>query len=58
MKNRKCSFKLRAVEQDEVRVFIKNLKNSKSTGLDYMDTRTLKLVMEEILPAITNVINL
>ena len=58
MKNRKCSFKLRAVEQDEVRVFIKNLKNSKSTGLDYMDTRTLKLVMEEILPAITHVINL
>ena len=31
MKNRKCSFKLRAVTPDEVRGIIKNLKNSKST---------------------------
>ena len=58
MKNRKCEFKFRPVTQDQVRDYIKGLKNSKSTGLDNLDTQTLKLVMEEILPALTHVINL
>ena len=58
MKNRKCKFKFRPVTQDQVRGYIKGLKNSKSTVLDNLDTQTLKLVMEEILPALTHVINL
>ena len=58
MKKRKCQFKLKPVTQEEVKGFVKGLKNSKSTGLDNLDTQTLKLVLEEILPALTHVINL
>ena len=54
MKKRKCTFKLRPVTQDEVKGFVTKLKNSKSTGLDNLDTHTLKLVLEEILPAHTH----
>ena len=58
MKNRQCNFKFKPVGPDEVRKIVKSLKNSKSTGLDNIDTRTIKLVIEEILPALTHVINL
>ena len=58
MKNRKCVFKFKPVSPDEVHKIVKNLKNSKSTGLDNIDTRTVKLIIEEILPALTHVINL
>ena len=58
MRNRRCTFKLKPVHPDEVRKLVLNLKNSKSTGLDNIDTRTIKLVIEEILPALTHVINL
>ena len=34
------------------------LLNSKSTGLDCIDTNTIKLVIDEILPALTHVVNL
>ena len=34
------------------------LKNSKSTGIDDIDTRIIKLVANDILPALTHVINL
>ena len=48
----------RPVSPDEVLTIIKSLKNSKSTGVDYLDTWTIKLVAENILPAITHIINL
>ena len=37
---------------------ISGLKNSKSSGVDYIDTATIKLVAKELLPAITHIINL
>ena len=58
MKKRKSTFKFMPVSQDEVKEIVSNLKNSKATGLDYIDTNTIKLVIDEILPAITHVVNL
>ena len=37
---------------------ISNLKNSGSVGLDYIDTRIIKLAQAEITPALTHIINL
>ena len=34
------------------------LKNSKSTGIDYIDTSTFKLIAGDILPVLTHIINL
>lgn len=46
------------VSQDQVLEIVKNLKNSKATDLDNIDTNTIKLAIEEILPALTHVVNL
>ena len=54
-KNRNCSFKLKPVAPDEV---LKIIKCSKSSGVDFIDTATIKLVAMDILPAITHIINL
>ena len=37
---------------------IKELKNSKSTGIGDIDASTIKLVAEDLVPAITHIINL
>ena len=37
---------------------LKDLKNSPSTGVDYIDTKTIKLVADIITPALTHIINL
>ena len=58
MRNRQCSFSLRPVTPSEVEKIIKGLKNSKSTGTDYIDTWTIKLVARDIIPAITHIVNL
>ena len=58
MQNRKCSFSLRPVSPEEVLKIISNLKNSKSTGTDFIDTWTVKLIATDILPAVTHIINL
>ena len=58
MQKRSCSFKFTPVSQEEVLEIVKKLKNSKSTGLDNIDTNTIKLVINEILPALTHVVNL
>ena len=50
-------FHLRPVHPDVVDKIIKNLKNSKATGLDYIDTNIIKLVRNELVPAITHIIN-
>ena len=34
-----------------------NLKNSKATGLDYIDTNVIKLVRNKIVPALTHTVN-
>ena len=58
MSSRTCKLKLKSVHPDTVLKIVNELKNSKSTGLDDIDTGTLKLVIRDILPAVTHVINL
>ena len=58
MSSRTCNFHLQAVHPDEVLEIVKNLKNSKSTGLDDIDTGTLKLIIDDVLPALTHIFNL
>ena len=56
--DRNRTFKLKPVHPETVNKLISNLKNSGSVGLDYIDTRIIKLVKTEILPAVTHIINL
>ena len=58
MRNRTCSFQLKPVHPDTVEAILSGLKNSKSCGLDTIDTFTLKLAGPYILPAITHIVNL
>ena len=48
----------RAVHPEEVEKIIKQLKNTKSCGTDWVDTKILKLSQNIILPALTHLINL
>ena len=58
MHNRQCSFKMKPVSVVDVLKLIKGLKNSSATGVDYIDTRTVKLAADLIAPALTHIINL
>ena len=58
MKNRKCTFNLQAVHPETVEKVLSSLKNSKSCGLDTIDTFTLKLAAPIIIPALTHLVNL
>ena len=58
MKNRTCSFKLESVHPDEIKEIINNMKNSKSCGLDNIDSFVLKLASDELTPSITHIVNL
>ena len=57
-RDRNCTFRFKPVKQEDVLKIISGLKNSKSSGVDYINTGTLKLVAKEILPAITHIVNL
>ena len=56
--HRNCSLNLKLVSEDHVLKLIKNLRNSSATGVDYIDTRTIKLVADLIAPQVTHIINL
>ena len=58
MSGRSSSFKLKPLNLNEVEKIIKNLKNSTATGIDFIDTRTLKLGVTVLAPAIQHIINL
>ena len=58
LSNRQCTFQLRPVSPVEVKEIITKLKNTKSTGMDYIDTWVIKLVGGDILPALTHIVNL
>ena len=58
MQGRRSSFKLKTVSIVDVIKVISNLKNSSATGVDYIDTRTVKLSSEILAPALTHIINL
>ena len=48
---------MQTVSPDEVTKVVKLLKNSKSTGVDNINTLILKEALPIILPALTHVIN-
>ena len=58
MINRKSTFSLQCVHPDTVGRILCSLKNSKSFGLDSIDTYALKLAGPYILPVLTHLINL
>ena len=58
MKYRQCKFNLKPVNVAGVRKIIRCLKSSSATGVDYIDTQTIKLAEELLAPAITHIINL
>ena len=58
MNYRNCKFSLKPVHPDLVDKMIRKLKNSGSVGLDYIDTKIIKLARAELVPAITHIINL
>ena len=58
LKNRHCTFSMKQVGTEAVLKIIKNLKNSSATGVDYIDTKSIKLIADILAPALTHVINL
>ena len=58
MKGRTTMFSLSCVHPDAVRKIILGLKNSKSSGVDNIDTYVIKLMVDDILPAVTHIVNL
>jgi hypothetical protein len=58
MKNRQCSFRLKMLTEQQVLDIIQSLNNSSSTGVDFIDAQTVKLVKHEIVASITRIINL
>ena len=58
LKNRSCTFKLRPVHPDDIKDILENLKNKKSCGLDNIDAYCIKLVKNELVPAITHIVNI
>ena len=58
MRGRNCTFIIHQVDTEEVFKHIKHLKNSSATGVDYIDTKTIKLVADVIAPALTHIIDL
>ena len=58
MKNKSCKFDLQPVSPDVVKIIIQNMKTTSSTGLDNINSYVLKLAQEELIPAITHIINL
>ena len=55
--NQAC-FSSRAVSQDEVDKVIRELRNSKASGLDNLDTYILKLTRKSIVPSVCHIVNL
>ena len=58
MRDRTCTFSLKTVHPDVVSKIIKDMKSSKTCGVDNIDSYVLKLVCDEITPSITHIVNL
>jgi hypothetical protein len=58
MRDRTTTFSMASVHPDTVRKIILGLKNSKSSGIDNIDTYIIKLMVDDILPAVTHIVNL
>jgi hypothetical protein len=58
MEKRTCKFELQTVHPDVISEVIKNMKSSKSCGIDFIDSYILKLATDELTPGITHIVNL
>ena len=58
MSNNNSTFSLNIVHPDEVEKIIRGLKDSTSSGLDYISTSIIKKMVLEFLPEITHIVNL
>ena len=58
MTGRACSFSTSAVSPEEIDKIIRNLKNSKSSGMDNLDTYIIKLTRAHIVPSVCHIVNL
>ena len=58
MQHRQCKFKLSPVSTPEVAKLIMGLKSSSATGMDYIDTNTVKVAVDQLAPIIAFIINL
>ena len=58
MHDRAQPFSLAPVFPEQVEKIISNLKNSKASGVDMVDTYILKLIKSDIVPAICHIVNL
>ena len=58
MKDKNATFSFNCVHPETVKKIILDLKNSKSCGVDNIDTYIVKLMVEDVLPAITHIVNL
>ena len=58
MKHKQCSFKLKQTNVQEVVKVIRGLKNSSSCGVDYIDTKCIKLVSTLLAPSLVHIVNL
>ena len=53
-----ATFSSQAISPDQVDKIISHLKNSKSSGLDNLDTYILKLIKSTIVPSVCHIVNL
>ena len=58
LEGNEASFSTQAVTPDQVDKIISKLKNSKSSGLDNIDTYILKLAKNAIVPSVCHILNL
>ena len=58
MSGKTAKFELRQVHPDEVMSILRSLKNSRSTGWDFIDVDIIKMIAPFILPSLTHIVNL
>ena len=58
MHGRSQPFSPTPVTPDQIEKIISNLKNSKASGIDMIDTYIIKLIKAEIVPAVCHIVNL
>ena len=58
MQHRECKFKLNPVSTNEVSKLISGLKTSSATGMDYIDTNTVKIAADQLAQILAFIINL
>ena len=55
---RRCSFSFKPVTVQQMAKIVAGLRNSKATGVDYIDVASLKLVAQEIAPCLAHITNI